>query len=307
MAWSAPIVNSTTLKAVALGISMAVAGCSADATGPDVPPAAPSAQPAAATSIADGNTGSVGLRLTLPNGSQIATVDWTIAGPNGAPTVVQSGVLDVHASAGISFQVSNIPAASGYQIVLSAAPSDGGASCEGSATFGVMSHATTDVDVQLICTASTAGGHTTVVNGTSFNCAAWGSVDASPIETSIGGTPVTLAATASGPAPASLTYNWSAPTGQFSSATAANTTFACTEPGPVAITLVVGDGPVPAGSKCNSAIDSDTITVTCTGTSPPPPPPPSQAPALPPWALVALALAAGGLGARATRRRSTTG
>jgi hypothetical protein len=195
--------------------------------------------------------------------------------------------------------VPNIPAGSGYRVVLSAASVDGGVSCEGSATFAVMARATTDVAVQLGCNIAGSGGQTTTVNGTSFNCAAWNSVTASPITVNVGSA-AALAASASGPIPANLTYQWSAPSGQFGSASASSTSFTCTAPGPVAVTLLVGDGPVPAGSTCNSILDTDVITVTCTGSAPPPPPP--NAPAVPPWGLAALGFGLLGLGYRSNRR-----
>ena len=262
------------------------AGCSANAADPGadhggLSAGEPPADPA--------NSGSVGLSLTLPAGAQIAAVDWVIAGPNDAATVVASGSVDVHASAGVSFIVPSIPAGSGYRVALSAAATDGGISCEGSASFAVQARTSTMVAVQMACNAAGTGGHTTLVNGTGFDCAAWTSVTASPIETAVG-TPLSLSASASGPMPANLTYQWSAPSGTFGAASAASTRFTCTEPGPVMVTLVVGDGPVPAGSACNPALETDVITVTCTGAQPLP------APALPAWALLLLALGMAGAG-----------
>jgi hypothetical protein len=283
--------SKTFLEAIAFGLSIGAASCSAGAPGTaggDEP--VPGAQ-----SVPPGDMGSVGMTLTIPGGASIAVIDWAIAGPNGAATVVQSGMVDVHESGGASFQVSNLPAAS-YRVVLSAASTDGGVSCEGSATFPVMARATTHVSVQMACNAASAGGQTTLVNGTSFNCAAWSDVTASPVETSVGSS-VNLAVAATGPILANLTYAWSAPSGQFSAATAASTNFTCTTPGPVTVTISVGDGPVPGGSTCNPALDTDTVTITCTGSAPPP-----SAPALPPWALFALAAGAMALGIRTSRR-----
>jgi hypothetical protein len=273
-----------------------VAGCSSDAL--DNAGRAGGAG-GSGTSDAPGNTGemgSVGMQLTLPGGAQVSTVAWAIEGPNGAATVVKNGTVNVQETGGVSFLVGNIPAASGYLVALSAESVDGGLSCEGTAAFAVAPHAVTQVTVQLGCNLASTGSHNTLVNGTSFDCAAWNAVTASPVETAIG-SPVALTATATGPMPGNLTYSWSAPSGFFGSASAANTSFTCSAPGPVTVTLVVGDGPVPAGSTCNSALDTDTVTITCTGTLPPP----SSAPALP-WAwVVALAFGMLGLGVRAGR------
>jgi hypothetical protein len=288
-----------TPSAVVVALLLAGAACSSDpATAPIEPqhPAGDTAGSSAANALPTGPTGSVGFQLTLPDGSSISIVHWSITGPNNSSTVVKSGSVDVHASGGTKFQVSEIPEGMGYRVLLSAMSVDGGIDCEGSASFAVVARATTQVDVQLACTAAGAG-QTTVVNGTSFDCAAWNSVSASPNETAVG-TPVSLSATATGPIPANLTYRWSAPSGQFTAPTAANTNFVCSTPGPVNVTLVVGDGAVPEGSTCNPALDTDVITVTCTGTAPPP-----AAPAMPPWGSLALATGLLGVGCGGLRRR----
>jgi hypothetical protein len=269
------------------------AGCSANPGDPGGSERGGSPPGESATDPA--NSGSVGLSLVLPGNAQIVTVDWVVAGPNNAATVVASGNVDVHASAAASFIVPSIPAGSGYRIALSAESTDGGISCEGSAPFAVQARTSTMVAVQMACVAAGTGGHTTLVNGTGFDCAAWTSVTASPIETAVG-TPLSLSASASGPMPANLTYQWSAPSGTFGAATTASTSFTCTAPGPVMVTLVVGDGPVPAGSTCNPSLETDVITVTCTGTQSVP-----AAPALPAWALLLLALGVAGAGMRRAR------
>jgi hypothetical protein len=303
-------------------LALLAAGCSA--AGSHDEPGAPAA--ASTSSNGDGlgqeptgPTGQVGLQLVLPGDAQIATVNYTIAGPNGSANVVKSGQIDVHAAGGTAVLVT-LQAATGYRIALSASSVDAGVSCSGVANFDIQARATTKVAVQLACSSSSAGGHTTVINGTSFDCAAWGAVTASPDETMVGN-PVSLTATATGPMPANLTYAWSAPSGQFGTPDEATTTFTCTQPGTIPITIVVGDGPVPAGSTCNAALDTDTITVTCSGTqtqpdggtdggtmdagggtdggSPPPPP----APALPLWGAGALAVGIARLG---TRRKKTS-
>jgi hypothetical protein len=182
--------------------------------------------------------------------------------------------------------------------VLSAISEDGGVSCAGSATFDIAARATTHAAVQLACSAAKSGTQTTLVNGTSFDCATWNTLTASPTQAAVGA-PVSLAATASGPIPANLTYSWSAPSGRFSNATAASTIFTCTTSGPVVVTLVVGDGAVPEGSVCNPDLDTDTVTITCAGNGPPPP----NAPALPAWAVVLLCATTMAIGTAAGKRR----
>src|SRR5271155_1649177 len=90
-----------------------------------------STQPGAAIPAPTDNTGSVGMQLTLPGGEQITSVSWTVTGPNGAPTVVQSGNVPVGSSNTISFLVGGIPVGSNYTISLSGSSTDQAVSCTG--------------------------------------------------------------------------------------------------------------------------------------------------------------------------------
>ncbi len=285
--------NSRLLRVV-LGLAIAIPGCSANATNgstsadPSVPDGPGAAQ----------DTGSVGLRLMLPAGQQIEVLAWTIAGPNGAATVVQTGTVDSQ-SLGVSIVVGNIPVGNGYRIDLSGTATDGSVTCTGSAPFNVAARTTTDVSLELACSVATAGAHVTLINGSSYNCAASSSVSASPTETTVGAS-VALSATAIGPVPGALTYAWSAPSGSFESAATATTNFKCTAAGPVSVTVTVGDGPVPAGASCSAALSTKTIPVLCDAVQVTPPP---AAPAMPPLGLLATAAAMLGAGSLATRRR----
>ena len=210
-------------------------------------------------------TGAVSLQLTLPGGEQVSVVHWTLSGPNGAATVVQSSAVEVQALA-VHFLVSGIPAASGYVVTLSGTSTDSAVSCTGSAQFNVTAHATTLVSVQMACGLASTTGHGTSINGSTYDCASLSSVSANPIEVTVGSS-VALAALASGPNPATLTYAWSSSTGSFSEPNAATTGFTCTQVGSAMVTITVGDGPVPAGSACNATLDATTITIVC---EPPP-------------------------------------
>jgi len=306
------MLTSKIATALAIGLSLAGAACSAGgASATD--PANDNPANAGNSGVPASELGSVGMQLVLAGGAQVRTVSWAISGPNGDATIVKTGSVDVSGSGGVTFTVPSIPAGAGYHVVLSATSVDGGVSCEGSAIFTVIARATTNVAVQLGCNLAANGSQTTV-NGTSYDCAAWNSVTASPVEIDINAS-ANLAATATGPIPANLTYQWTATGGRVGSPMEATTTFTCTSAGPVTVTLVVADGPVPAGSMCNTALDTDVITITCTGNvsdagAPPPvdagspPPPPPSAPALPPWGPIALALGMLGLGYRASRRPS---
>ncbi len=287
--------NSRTLWIV-LGLAIAaVPGCSADASNASgsTDPGDPSSPNAVQ------GTGSVGLQLMLPAGQSIEVIDWAITGPNNATTVVRSGAANSQ-SLGVSFQVGGIPVGNGYSIALSGTATDGSVTCTGSAPFNITPRATTPVSVQLACGTATEGAHVTRINGASYNCAAWSNVSASPTETTVGSS-VTVSATANAPVPGSLAYMWSAPSGSFDSASSATAHFQCTEVGPVAVTLVVSDGPVPAGDSCSTALSTRTITVTCDAMDAQAPPPP--VPAMPPWSLFAMATGMMATGAAGTRRR----
>jgi phospholipase C len=211
-----------------------------------------------------GELGSVGMQLTLPGGEQVNSVNWTVTGPNGASTVVQSGMVNVGSSTTVSFLIGGIPAGASYTITLSGTSTDGTVTCAGSAMFNTTARTTTNVNVALQCSTPTPEAGSALVNGTTFNCATWNSVSASPAETTVGNA-VALSALATGPDPSSVTYAWSAPSGTFDNASAAAPHFTCTANGPVTVTLAVTDGAVPDGSSCNAATSVATVQVQCDG------------------------------------------
>ncbi len=252
--------NALLLGAIGAGAAIwGQVGCSspgASAPGGTLPnaPASPSAN----------DTGSVGMQLTLQGGEQVNTVNWTITGPNGASTVVQTGSVNVAMSASISFLVGGIPAGSNYSIALSGTSMDGTTTCAGSTTFNTTARTTTNVSVTLQCNTAPPEAGSILVTGNTFNCGTVSSISVSPAEVTIGN-PVSLSSLATGPNAGALTYLWSAPTGSFSNSAAPNTSFTCTAPGPVTLTLNVGDGAVPEGGACNPALASSSIQVTCDG------------------------------------------
>jgi hypothetical protein len=202
------------------------------------------------------------MKLTLPGGESLASVSWTITGPNGASTVVQKGTANVQNSQTIAFTVADIPAGTNYAVAIAGTSVDGTVTCAGSATFSVTSRTTTNVTVLLQCNSLVPDAGSASIGGTTFDCAVATGVSASPSETTVGGT-VSLTAMATAPNQGAITYAWSAPSGTFSTATAATTGFTCTAPGPVTITLTTGDGPVPAGASCNAQFSTSTVTVQC--------------------------------------------
>ncbi len=206
--------------------------------------------------------GSLGMALTLPGGETINSVSWVITGPNGASTVVTQGVVNLQSSLSVSFTVSNIPAGSNYTIALSGTSTDGTVTCAGSVQFNISTRATTSVSDFLQCNAAISEAGTLMLSGQAYNCAAWSGVTVFPSETIVG-SPVALSAAATGANAAGITYAWSAPSGTFSAPNSASTNFVCTMPGPVTLTLTVGDGPVPEGGSCDPALTTTTAQVIC--------------------------------------------
>ena len=209
-------------------------------------------------------TGTVGMRLTLPGGEQVNSVGWTITGPNGAATVVQTGTANVQNSQTVSFQVGGIPAGSGYTISISGQSVDGTVTCAGSGQFSVVARTTVNVAVALQCSTAGSEAGSVLVNGSTFNCGTANSITASPAETTVGGS-IAVVGSATGPNPGGLTYSWSAPSGSFDTPTAATANYTCSVAGSVTLTLTVGDGPIPDGGACNPAASRTTVQVSCDG------------------------------------------
>jgi acid phosphatase len=248
------------LFASALGLGAgAWAGCSS--AGTSTPQGGGSTPGTTAGSSAE-NTGTVGMELTIPGGQPIASIVWTITGPNGASTVVQSGTTNVGNSQTVSFLVGGIPSGTGYSISLSGATTVGGVTCSGSAGFSITPRATTNVSVLLQCSATAPDSGSANVSASLFNCGTVTGISASPSEVNLG-YPVALSASATGANPAALTYSWSAPSGSFDNPSAPNPNFSCGAPGPVTLTVTVGDGAVPDGGTCAPTQTTATVQVQC--------------------------------------------
>jgi hypothetical protein len=227
-----------------LGIGT-IAGCSSGASGPGDRP------------VAFNDTGTVAFELTLPGGETITTVSWQVL---SGTSIVQRGVANVANSQTASFLVSALAGGS-YTIGLTGTSTDGTVTCAGSGTFSVTPRQTAQVSVALQCSTAASDEGSVAVTTTLNNCATWQSLAASLTEVNVGSS-VTLSASATAPNPEAITYLWSAPGGTFGTPTASTTTFTNTTPGPVVVTLLVGDGPVAAGFACSPSLDTTSVTVT---------------------------------------------
>jgi hypothetical protein len=206
--------------------------------------------------------GKVGMQLTLPSGVQLDAVHWAITGPNGAPTPVQAGTVDLHASEAIRFLVGGVPAGSDFAVFFSGTSTDGNVTCVGSASFDVAARITTDVSVALGCTAREPDSGSAFVSASAYDCATVVSLTASPSEAILGGI-LTVSGSVTGPNTGGLTYSWYASSGSFNPPNAAQTSFTCTAAGLATLLLTATDGPLPDASPCNTALGSMTIQVQC--------------------------------------------
>jgi hypothetical protein len=260
-----------------LGAAVADVGCSS----------VPASQQGGGTGPApgtDGPTGNVGVALTLPGGAMINSVSYELFDSTNAPLTLlggqpNPGTVSVANSTAIAFQLGGVPAAMGDSITLSASITGGG-TCIGSATgINITPRGTTNVQVQLLCSLPGADAGNVLVNGTTFNCGSWTGLSAGVSEVYVGES-IVLTATATGPDPNSLGYTWtmSNPIGAFGATTGGvgatgqdeavgpsdPMQFLCTSPGTTTVTLVVDDGPVPAGAPaCPTNLSTVTTTIKC--------------------------------------------
>jgi hypothetical protein len=199
-----------------------------------------------------GSTGQVGMRLTLPGGVSLSTVNYSITGPTP-----EQGSVDVSSSDGIAFVVGGLQAGN-YSIQLTATDSNAGA-CSGSSNFAVSPGTVTGVSLAMQCIDPTDAVAPAPVNSGSVFVDAGVTVDAAspavcpgitsltvlPAEVLVGKSSTVAVATIGG-AP---TVQWTqsvAPgqtgAGTFANATAATTTFTCTQAGQVLVNVSVATG-----------------------------------------------------------------
>ena len=205
---------------------------------------------------AEDSTGSVQLALQAAPGLTFAAATYTLSGPE---SFTRSGAVDIANSSTLSFVVGAIPAGIGYTITVNATSTDGSTSCAGtSAGFGIVAGQVAVVPLGLSCHQASQTG-SAMISGTINVCPVIDGVSASPAEVLVGGT-IDLSAVAHDPdqGPAPLTYAWTATAGVFSDTSAAHSSFACTVPGPVTLTLSVTDGDPQPGCAGTS-----TVTIIC--------------------------------------------
>ncbi|HVW23777.1 MAG TPA: hypothetical protein VHC69_00305 [Polyangiaceae bacterium] len=177
--------------------------------------------------------------LSLGGGVTVNSVHYVLTGPNGFAT--QTGDIDVSATQTITKEFDNLPAGNGYTITLSATASDG-SQASTTASFNIIAHETTIVNVHLQFRQNNRTG-TAIVNGDVNVCPQIDSVAASPDAITVGGsTAITAVAHDLNGGPSPLSYSWTSTSGSFSNATGASPTFTSSVPGTATLTLTVSDG-----------------------------------------------------------------
>jgi len=230
-----------------------------------------------------GDTGKIGLALSLPGGDVIQSFTYSLTNSSGAYILLPSpnpGTVNVANSASADFQLGGVPAGSGDTLTLSATTA-GGSQCSGSASnISIAAGATTSVTVPMFCATPGVDAGNLAVTAVPAFCGTVTSLSsgATGTETFVGES-ITLVAAATGLNPTNLGYTWtmSSPIGAFGAATngvgsqgqdeAVGTSdtmqFLCTTAGTTTVTLVVDDGPLPDGGTCPSNLSTTTATVIC--------------------------------------------
>jgi hypothetical protein len=226
------------------------------------------------SAVAEGATSAVQLALTLPDGTVIRSLDYTVSGAGLTPS--RSGTIRVEdSSAPVRFRVGNLPVAAGYRMALGGTSLDGKL-CAGEASFNIADNLVSSLSMQLVCGAGVTvgtddGGDVSasiaITNSAGVTCPVVTGISALPLQTSVGSSLELAGFTSSAD---SVQYAWSGAGGTFTSASSAATGFVCTNGGEHPLTF--------SAAKAGCASSSFAVAVSCTGVGPSPTPVPSPAP-----------------------------
>lgn len=177
--------------------------------------------------------GGVNMTVTVPEGVQVQSAEYTLDDKVNAPSEgVMGGSQPERQFVEL---ITHVPVSDQYVATVQAESVDGQMICAGSAVVEVMNGVTSRVQVALKC-----GGHVLVSIGVSCRDTPLVSFLVSPLAASVGAYVIGQAVSAR-PDAGSLTFTWSAPSGTFADPSASQTTFTCTQAGPVKLTLQVED------------------------------------------------------------------
>jgi hypothetical protein len=202
----------------------------------------------------DFEVGGLSLGLTLPDGSQVTTVNYVIT---KSGSEVRTGVLEVGPDGRVSATIGGLVAGSDYRVDLTA-PREPGASCVGGAPFTIEPNQTASVTIVMQCDDLGLVDGNLSVNGTFNICPKVTSTTISPTTVAVGSA-ASLSATARDRDNDPLTFAWTAPSGSFSAPGSSSTSYTCASAGVQTLTLSVDDGPLRGCTR------SATVMITCTG------------------------------------------
>lgn len=184
------------------------------------------------------DTGSIGLRLFIGDGVEVAKAEYVVTGNDIEP---RRGSIDLDDPASkAQVLVGALPAGDGYTIVVTALSTDGSAECSGSAKFEVIAGATTSVGVTVNCRPGDGSGEV-VVDATLNTCPKLDVYTLAPVEVAVGGS-IFIEITASDADGDDLHYSFSASTGSFDSVFGPKATYVCPRAGNFDVTMRVSDG-----------------------------------------------------------------
>ena len=177
--------------------------------------------------------GDVIMTVTVPGGVQVQSAEYTLDDKVNAPAQgVMGGSQPERQFVDL---ITHVPVSDHYVATVQAETVDGQMICAGSEVVKVMNGVTSRVQVVLKC-----GGHVLVSIGVSCHDTPLVSFLVSPLSASVGAYVIGQAVSAR-PDGGPLTLTWSAPSGTFADPSAPQTTFTCTQAGPVTLTLRVED------------------------------------------------------------------
>jgi hypothetical protein len=224
------------------------------------------------------NTGSVGMNLLTPAGTNIYSINWTISNTTNTYTgTVNLGDAGILGS--IEFVAGGLAAGTGYVLTLSGADSNGDPCTGASAPFTIVAGADNYVGVNVVCTiptdAATATNSTTgsvqvdagvtVVQQGGYTCPGLQSFSILPALGAPGGPPLQLNATQAGGTPGTFFWTSNSP-GALSSSGGASPTFNCQGPGIFSVTVQLQLDVVPLEQDASVNVCNGVANTTLTGT-----------------------------------------
>ena len=179
--------------------------------------------------------GNVDLIVDVPADVELTPLEFEIS--EGDAPVAAGRIAAPRAARELSQLVTRVPVSDDARVDVTGMSSDGLEGCTGSAPFAVARNATTRVRVTLVCQGVDDGMvHITI--GIVCPGAHLVSLTVSPLSASVGET-IDVAAVDRDPDAGVLRYAWSATAGTFEAPSSATTTYRCTSPGAVTMSLVV--------------------------------------------------------------------